>query len=174
MAEIPIDRTRAAWLFITVVLRLALGGLFVTAAVYKLNDLDAFAKEIRQYQAVPDVLSHVVANTVPWLEIAVAALLLLGPWRGEARVLFFAMLIGFTILKISAEWRGLKIDCGCFGKDNLLARISSGLSGIIFNSSLLAALVIETIGSRVLGRASRGSTSAAGVPRSDAAAATAS
>ncbi len=174
MADIPIDRTRAAWLFITVLLRLALAGLFITAAVIKLNDLNAFAKEIRQYQAVPDALSHVIANTVPWLEIAVAALLLLGPWRVESRVLLFAMLIGFTILKVSAEMRGLKIDCGCFGKDNLLARISSGVPGIFLNGGMLAALVIETIGSRVLGRRRPNRAADAVLPRSEAATAAAS
>ena len=107
MAELPIDRRRAAWTFIAWTLRLLLAGVFIFAAGMKLADLNAFAREIRGYQVIPDQWSAAVANVVPWFEIVVGVFLLLPFWRIEARVLLLVMLAGFTALKVTAEASGL-------------------------------------------------------------------
>ena len=159
MAELPIDRQRSAWLFVTIGLRVLLAGVFAFAAVMKLYDLNAFAYEVRQYRVIPDAWSVVVANIVPWFELVVSGLLLAGVWRAETRIMFFLMIIGFTALKVSAELRGLKITCGCFGSGNALsealAAILKGWRGVVLNVVLLTLLALESFGTWRLARMAR-------------------
>jgi putative oxidoreductase len=113
-------RARVGWPVVRksglVVMRMVLGALFVFAGATKAYDPGAFAIEIQRYQLVPWILSALASAYLPWLEMLAGALLLLKRFeRGALLVIAFLLLV-FTLALASAMFRGLSIDCGCFGK----------------------------------------------------------
>ena len=70
---------------------------------------------VRSYELLPISIANFLGMFLPFFEIAVGLLLILG-----AATRIVAALGGFTmfifIIAISQAWaRGLNIDCGCFG-----------------------------------------------------------
>jgi uncharacterized membrane protein YphA (DoxX/SURF4 family) len=94
--------------------RLVLGGVFIYAAYDKLADPRALADAIDNYRLLPDGLVNVVAVTLPWVEIAVVTLLVIGVLVPGAAFLGGSLLVVFTIALVAALARGLDIACGCF------------------------------------------------------------
>jgi putative oxidoreductase len=99
-----------------VFVRIALGTLFVFAGATKAYDPGAFAIEIQRYQLVPWIPGALAALYLPWLEMLVGALLLLKRLERGAVLLIACLLVVFSLALLSAMFRGLNIDCGCFGK----------------------------------------------------------
>ena len=97
-------------------MRIVLGALFVFAGATKAYDPGTFAIEIQRYQLIPWILSALASAYLPWLEMLAGVLLLLKRFeRGALLVVTFLLLV-FTLALASAMFRGLSIDCGCFGK----------------------------------------------------------
>jgi uncharacterized membrane protein YphA (DoxX/SURF4 family) len=98
------------WLYL--LLRLALGGVFVCAGALKLLDVRAFAMLISQYNLAPDWALGPLAVGLPILEVA-AGLGLLLDMRGS-----LTLLTGLLLLFCGVLWfgvlQGLSVDCGCF------------------------------------------------------------
>jgi uncharacterized membrane protein YphA (DoxX/SURF4 family) len=101
--------------WIALLLRLFLGFAFVWAAMLKLRDPLAFATAVESYQVVSAGWARWVALGLPWLELW-AGLGVFFPGLRRASVWIVGMLLlGFIGLHLSAWWRGLEVDCGCFG-----------------------------------------------------------
>jgi putative oxidoreductase len=96
--------------------RIALGGLFVFAGATKAYDPGAFAIEVQRYQIVPWIVDALASVYLPWLEMLAGALLLLKRFERGALLVITLLLMVFTFALASAMFRGLSIDCGCFGK----------------------------------------------------------
>jgi len=95
--------------------RLILGGVLLAAGLLKYQHLDKSQMAVRAYEMLPIALANFLGIILPFVEIAVGILLIIGAAiRISALVggvLMFAFMIG-----ISQAWaRGLSIDCGCFG-----------------------------------------------------------
>jgi len=95
--------------------RLVLGGVLLAAGLLKYQHLDKSQMAVRAYEMLPIALANFLGIILPFVEIAVGILLIIGEAiRISALVggvLMFAFMIG-----ISQAWaRGLSIDCGCFG-----------------------------------------------------------
>ncbi len=83
---------------------------------------------------------------MPWIEIAAGLLLVFGIAVKENSTIIFSLLFVFTLAIVISLFRGLSIDCGCFGKgtqiglmklgENLLMIVGSFLL-IVFGSDLL-------------------------------------
>ena len=99
-----------------VFVRITLGALFIFAGATKAYDPGGFAIEIQRYNLIPWFSAALVAVYLPWLEIMVGALLILKWLEHGALLLVACLLIVFTFALASATFRGLNIDCGCFGK----------------------------------------------------------
>jgi putative oxidoreductase len=99
-----------------VLTQLAFGGLFVFAGVTKVLDPGAFAIEIQRYHLIPWIPGALASVYLPWLEIFAGVLLLLKRFEQGALLLITCLLLVFTFALASATFRGLNIDCGCFGK----------------------------------------------------------
>jgi putative oxidoreductase len=99
-----------------VLVRVTVGGLFVFAGATKAYDPGAFAIEIQRYQLVPWILAALISVYLPWLEMLSGTLLLLKRFERGALLLTTLLLLIFTLALASAMFRGLSIDCGCFGK----------------------------------------------------------
>lgn len=100
---------------ITLLGRLTLGGVLVVAGALKAFVPADAANAIAAYKILPTPIAHIVGYAMPWLEIAIGLLLIIGiSVRWAATVGGLVMLI-FVAAIISVWARGMLIDCGCFG-----------------------------------------------------------
>jgi uncharacterized membrane protein YphA (DoxX/SURF4 family) len=70
---------------------------------------------VSAYDVLPDRLVRPVAAVLPWIEIGVAVLLVLGLFVRFAGIATAALAGTFILAMAQAKVRGLAIDCGCFG-----------------------------------------------------------
>ena len=115
--------------------RIFLGGLFVTAGLEKITDVQAFANSILQYKVVGQILATGTATILPSLELLCGLSLIIGLYPRGSELLITAMLVGFTLLIASALLRGLDISCGCFSQDPNVSKI--GYQKIAENCGLI-------------------------------------
>ena len=107
-------RERLSHPWLTVRVQIALGAIFVAAALPKITDPPSFAHMIYNYRILPAGLINLTALTMPWLEVLTGLALILGIWVKPARWLIAAMLIVFIIAISINLLRDNAIDCGCF------------------------------------------------------------
>lgn len=115
----PADRTLSLWP--GVLLRLLLTAVFAVAGASKIPDPAASVRAVRAYRLLPEGAVHGVAYGLPVLELALAALLLLGLVTRLAAALSALLLVVFLAGIASVAARGLSIDCGCFGGGGAVA-----------------------------------------------------
>ena len=101
--------------WLTLLARLILGGVLLAAGGLKIGNLQKSAMAVRAYEMLPVTLANFLGYSLPWIEIGIGLLLIVG-----AAVAICGLLGAFTmlafIIAISQAWaRGLSIDCGCFG-----------------------------------------------------------
>ena len=119
-------------------LRVALGGVFVYAAWTKLSQpWELFAMGIDSYQVLPLKWVELVARTLPWLELAVGALLIVGRWMRLAGSVTSVLLIVFFTLMVRAYAKGMEINCGCFGPGEMVSWRTLLRDGSLLAGSLL-------------------------------------
>jgi uncharacterized membrane protein YphA (DoxX/SURF4 family) len=101
--------------------RLILGGVLFLAGYLKVDEPDKSQMAVRAYEMLPISIANLLGLVLPFVEVAIGALLILG-----SLTRFMAALGGFTmvifIIAIAQAWaRGLNIDCGCFGGGGTVA-----------------------------------------------------
>jgi len=100
--------------WLTIRVQLALGAIFVIAAIPKIADPPSFAHMIYNYRLVPASLINLSALVMPWVELLAGLALILGVWRAAARNVI-GILLAIFIIAISVNLtRDNAIDCGCF------------------------------------------------------------
>jgi uncharacterized membrane protein YphA (DoxX/SURF4 family) len=109
------QRFDAAQPWISLVVRLAMAGILFFAAFPKLQDIPQSVRAVRAYQLVPEPVVPFVGTMLPFVEIALGILLLIGAFTRAASVIWLLMMAAFTFGVIWAWTQGLNIDCGCFG-----------------------------------------------------------
>jgi putative oxidoreductase len=100
---------------IVILCQLAIGLVFLFAAMTKIGDAAGFATQIHHYRLLPFGLENLTAITLPWIELlaALAILLRLEPRVGSAASA--GLMVVFIVAVGLAVARGLDIECGCFG-----------------------------------------------------------
>ena len=102
-------------LWILIVLRLAVGGVFIYAGATKIGSPAAFYTDIQAYRILPHLAAWGMAVYLPWLEIFCGlGVVFKLCYRGALLSLLILMIV-FTIALASGMARGLDISCGCFG-----------------------------------------------------------
>ncbi len=101
--------------------RLGLAAVWFTSGIAKASDPLQTVVAVRAYQLLPETAVRPVAAVLPYLEIAVGLLLLVGLATRLAAVASAVLLLAFIGGVISAAARGLAIDCGCFGGGGAVA-----------------------------------------------------
>lgn len=134
--------------------RLVLGGIFVYAGVAKIilpnmhlwpmfvlkfsiaTNLTTFAQQVESYKILSARASDLVAHTLPFTEIVLGLLLLIG-WRLRIwATLVTLILLGFLGSVTRAYLLHMQIDCGCFG-------VPEPLTGMtVLRDSLLVLLAV--------------------------------
>jgi len=100
---------------VTLLARLILGGVLLAAGGLKVFKPTDSANAVAAYKLMPTEIAHLIGYALPWLEVAVGLLLIVGFMVRPAAVLSGLIMIVF-IGAIASVWaRGMLIDCGCFG-----------------------------------------------------------
>jgi uncharacterized membrane protein YphA (DoxX/SURF4 family) len=101
--------------------RVVLAVVFAYAGWAKASDLAGSGRAVNAYQLMPFGVAKVIGAALPFVELALAVLLLVGLATRLAAACAAGLLTVFLI-GISSVWaRGLSIDCGCFGGGGTLA-----------------------------------------------------
>lgn len=102
--------------WLALVLRIALGGIFIYAAWAKLRDpWELYALAINSYEVLPLWAVELVARTLPWFELVIGIGLIAGIWLRLSATATSLLLIVFFGLMVRAFAKGMQINCGCFG-----------------------------------------------------------
>ncbi len=151
-SPIAIERPRARGnlRFLLVAGRVLLGVVFVYAAYAKVHFNGSwhlgdyyflFAMGIDSYKMVPLGTVVWMARILPWIEVAVGALLIVGIGVRWAALFVTGLLVMFMIALTHAALGGLEINCGCFGNNSVKPSHE-----LILDSGLLAVALAVTVG----------------------------
>lgn len=120
-----------------IVARLALAGVFDWAAYTKLRDpWMIFAMEIDAMHIVPGAMVEFLARSMPWLELLIGVLLLLGIQTRVAASVATALLGVFFTTLLVLYLRGFQGDCGCFGAGEQLGPKTLARDGALLALSI--------------------------------------
>ncbi|MFF0340855.1 MauE/DoxX family redox-associated membrane protein [Kribbella sp. NPDC004875] len=113
---------RRSWFgWVSLGARLLLGGVMLVAGALKVTDPETAAQAVRAYELLPSALVQPVGWGLPFLEIAIGLLLIVGFGVRASAAAAGVFLVVF-IAAVSSAWaRGLSIDCGCFGGGGAVA-----------------------------------------------------
>ncbi|MEV7860434.1 MauE/DoxX family redox-associated membrane protein [Streptomyces hirsutus] len=94
--------------------RLLLAAVLGYAGLVKVQDLTEAGRTVALYRIVPDDLAQLVGGALPFVELALALLLVAGLATRAVAAATAALMVMY-IAAITSVWaRGLSIDCGCF------------------------------------------------------------
>ena len=100
--------------------RLLLAAVLGYAGLVKVQDLTEAGRTVALYRIVPDDSAQLVGGVLPFIELALALLLVVG-LATRAVAVATAVLMAVYIAAITSVWaRGLSIDCGCFSSGGAL------------------------------------------------------
>ena len=112
----PITQLLTHKLFI-VLLRIALGGIFIYSSLDKIQNPHLFGAAVRSYELLPLAVTNLFGLFVAWGELLAGIMLLLGVRTRSAAGAIFILLVMFTVAIITTLIRGIAIDCGCFSNE---------------------------------------------------------
>ena len=95
--------------------RVFLGVVFIYASFYKIYMPAQFARAVYNYQLMPDFLINIWALFLPALEIVCGLFLIIGFNLRGTSFIVSGLLVIFMIAISLTLFRGIEIDCGCFG-----------------------------------------------------------
>jgi uncharacterized membrane protein YphA (DoxX/SURF4 family) len=101
--------------WVVLVLRVAIGAVFIAAGASKLGHADLFAAQIAGFRLLPEAPIRLMAVTLPLLEILVGGYLVVGLFTRYTAWVAVVMLAAFDLAIASAVVRGMTVSCGCFG-----------------------------------------------------------
>jgi putative oxidoreductase len=100
--------------YLSLIVRLVIGFLFIFAGLGKAADPALFAKEIMNYSIMQVSIVNIMALTMPWIELVVGILLIAGVRIKANALITGGLMLVFIVAVFSAMLRGLNINCGCF------------------------------------------------------------
>lgn len=95
--------------------RLVLGGVLLVAGGLKLGNPRGAARAVQGYDVMPFEVAKYLGYALPWVEVIIGLLLVLGLFTRINALLGTLLMVAFVIGIAQAWARGLTIDCGCFG-----------------------------------------------------------
>ena len=110
-----VDKFKVAQPWLTLLARLILGAVLLVAGALKVPNLPKSAMAVRAYEMLPIPVANFLGYTLPWIEIGLGLLLIVGVTVKISGALGGLTMLAFIIAIAQAWARGLSIDCGCFG-----------------------------------------------------------
>jgi uncharacterized membrane protein YphA (DoxX/SURF4 family) len=97
------------------VARLIVGGVLLVAGLAKIRSgHNQLLNAIIGYDLLPKPMALVMANVLPWLEVLVGGLIIVGLWTHIATFVGAGLLMVFSSVVAVSLLRGKNQDCGCF------------------------------------------------------------
>jgi len=120
--------------YLLLIFRIIIGFIFIYSGYVKIIDTAGFSDAVSNYKLLPLFAINFAAVILPWIEITSGLLLLFGI-TGKENAFIINLLLSLFIVAIAVSlFRGLNINCGCFGT---VGGTKVGLLKIIENSILL-------------------------------------
>ena len=94
--------------------RLVVGGIIFAAGFLKVDELEKSQMAVRAYEILPIGIANFFGTILPFAEVAIGLLLILGAATRINALLSAALMALFIVAIAQAGLRGLTIDCGCF------------------------------------------------------------
>ena len=133
------DKFKVLQPWLTLLSRLILGVVLLVAGGLKIGNLPKSAMAVRSYEMLPIPLANFLGYTLPWIEIGLGLLLIVGVTVKISGALGALTMLAFIIAIAQAWARGLSIDCGCFGGGGAIdPEDTKYLSEIISDIGLMA------------------------------------
>jgi uncharacterized membrane protein YphA (DoxX/SURF4 family) len=123
--------------YLLFIIRILIAFVFIYAGAEKISNPDDFALSISNYRLLPTASINFFAISLPWIEIVSGILLLFGISVKENSAIIFVLLSVFTLAIIISLFRGLNIDCGCFGNGTKIGLLKLGENILMIIGSLL-------------------------------------
>jgi len=101
--------------YLSFVFRIGLGVIFMISGAGKLPELAAFVDQVEEANVLPHVLSRAYGTALPYVEIIIGALLILGLLSRFAAGIGGLAAVSFIIGNSIRLYQGLYGECGCFG-----------------------------------------------------------
>jgi uncharacterized membrane protein YphA (DoxX/SURF4 family) len=131
--------------------RVGLAGIWLVSGGLKASDPLQTTVAVAAYDVLPPIGVEVVAALLPWVEIALGLLLLVGLGTRLVGLLSALLMLGFLAGVTQAWARGLSIDCGCFGGGGEVAPGKTAyVSELLRDTGFLAMAVWLTVRPRTL------------------------
>ncbi len=121
------------------VCRCLLAGVFIYSGYIKLQATLQFAVAISGYQLVPETLILPLATYLPWIEVLLGVLLLIGWKIRYVSMATAGLLLMFTIVLTITYLRGIDANCGCFGFDDPISPLTIARDGAFFIPAIFLA-----------------------------------
>lgn len=118
--------------------RLYLGGLFIWASLHKIQHPEAFAIDVATYQLLPLSVLNLFSLTVPWLELVVGILLVIGLRVRVGGLLASLLMVSFMVALGWALAKGLDLSCGCFASQSVREQDPISWRTLVRDSAWLA------------------------------------
>jgi len=112
-----VERRAQALEWVRRLARWAVAAVFIAAALPKIADIGAFAGDLANYRLFPAWSIVGLAALVPMIELVGAVALVSGWQRRGAAWLLGLLTVGFVVVIGSVIYRGVDLQCGCFGRD---------------------------------------------------------
>ena len=109
------DDTRNWKNWVSLAARLILGIALIWAAATKIGNLDSSVHSVAAYQILPYSVAQVVGYAMPFAELGLGLLLVVGLFTRVMGGLGALMMLAFIIAIASVWIRKIAIDCGCYG-----------------------------------------------------------
>lgn len=104
---------------LTIIVRIAIGLLFVYSSIFKIIDPSSFADSIAQYRILSDNLLPYAAIAIPYIELFAGICLLLGFNIRPAAMAGIILMLVFIIAIIINLAQARTFECGCFELSHL-------------------------------------------------------
>jgi len=101
--------------WVSLAARLILGIVLIAAGAGKVGNLAGSVQAAAAYQLVPYEVAQAIGYSLPFAEIGLGIILVIGLFTRIAGALGALMMLAFIIAIASAWVRGISINCGCFG-----------------------------------------------------------
>jgi len=101
--------------YLSFVFRIGLGVVFIVSGSGKLPEGAAFVDQVQEANVLPRALASAYGHALPYVEIVIGALLILGLLTRFAAVIGGLSALSFIIGNSTRLHRGLYGECGCFG-----------------------------------------------------------
>src|SRR5579883_1937727 len=92
----------------------SVGALFVFSGVNKLMSQPSFLTSLQALPFLPLWGARLIVAVLPWLEVVIGSLLVMGFLVSYATLASFTLLLAFSFVAVIAEVCGLDVPCACF------------------------------------------------------------